>query len=462
MAFMWKQHEVKEYFPDIGRIKYDPKAEKALAFREYNADEVILGKPMREWCRFAVCYWHTFGGSGSDPFGPAGTFINRSWNDCERNVVNMDEKDPSRCVEMVEAAKCKADAAFELFVKLGVDFYTFHDRDVIGEGSNMRETTVMFQEVVRYMKKKQSETGVKCLWGTANLFSHRRFMNGALTNPDVDAFVRAAKYVKEAMEMTVQLGGANFVFWAGRDGYQTLLNTDLRHELDQMAAFYKMVVEFKKTLSAPLQLLIEPKPCEPTKHQYDYDAATVMAFLDRYGLEDDFKLNIEPNHTTLAGHEYEHDICYAAAYNMLGSIDCNTGDPMLGWDTDQFLTDDRKATLVMKQVIEMGGLAPGGLNFDAKVRRESTDLKDIFIAHIGSMDCFARGLRRAAAMIEKNELSALVKTRYASWDSDLGRQILTQRTTLTDLSKLADASDDVKQSSGQQELYELMLSRALR
>jgi xylose isomerase len=357
---------------------------------------------------------------------------------------------------------CKADAAFEMFTKLGVKYYTWHDVDMVAEGDTLEEQQGLMDEVSDYLLVKQKETGVKCLWGTTNLFGHRRFMNGALTNPDMNVFAVAAAHVKKAMEITYKLGGENFVFWGGREGFQTILNTNMRKELDHMAAFFKMAVTFKKELGAKFQFLIEPKPREPMKHQYDYDAATVIGFLHTYGLQNDFKVNIEPNHTTLAGHDYEHDIYFASQYNMLGSVDCNTGDPMVGWDTDQFLMDEKKAVLVMKRVIEMGGLAPGGLNFDAKVRRESTDLEDLFIAHASSMDCFARGLRLAAKVIEKNELGELVSKRYASWKSELGVKIESGKATLEEVVAYAKGKGEPAHVSGKQEYAEMLLTRGMQ
>ncbi|ETL77578.1 xylose isomerase [Phytophthora nicotianae CJ01A1] len=450
------QHQVKEYFPKVPKIAFEGQnAKNALAYREYNASEVIMGKTMEEWCRFAVCYWHTFGNTGSDPFGGE-TYTNRLWNESLENT-NLSSRE-----RLLEVAKCKADAAFEMFTKLGVKYYTFHDVDLISEGANLEESQSLLDEISDYLLDKQNQTGVKCLWGTTNLFGHRRFMNGASTNPDMKVFAHAAARVKKAMEITLKLGGENFVFWGGREGFQSILNTDMKTELDHMAAFFKLVVAYKKELGATFQLLVEPKPREPMKHQYDYDAATVMAFLHTYGLQNDFKLNIEPNHTTLAGHDYEHDIYYAASYKMLGSVDCNTGDPLVGWDTDQFLMDEKKAVLVMKKIIEIGGLAPGGLNFDAKVRRESTDLEDIFIAHIGSMDCFARGLRQAAKLLEKNELGEMVKQRYASWKSALGERIEQGKATLEEVAAYAKESGEPDHVSGKQELAELMLFRGVQ
>lgn len=452
---MTQQHTVKEYFPQVPVITFEgPDSKNPLAFQEYNASEVIMGKSMHDWCRFAVCYWHTFGGNGSDPFGP-GTFTNRAW-DLSHVDGNLDRKE-----RILESAKCKADAAFELFTKLGVKFYTFHDHDLIDEGADLTESQVFLDEISEYLLAKQQATGVKCLWGTSNLFGHRRFMNGASTNPDMAVFAHAAAHVKKAMDITLKLGGENFVFWGGREGYQSILNTNMRKELDHMASFFKMVVAYKAQIGATFQLLIEPKPREPMKHQYDYDAATCVAFLHYYGLEKHFKLNIEPNHTTLAGHDYEHDIYYSADYGMLGSVDCNTGDPLLGWDTDQFLMDEKKALLVMKKVVEIGGLAPGGLNFDCKVRRESSELEDLFIAHIGSMDCFARGLRQAAKLLADNELPALVDARYASWKSDLGERIEAGKATLEEVAAYAREVGEPQQRSGKQELAEMLLFRSI-
>jgi len=302
-----------------------------------------------------------------------------------------------------------------------VEYYTFHDRDVAPEGKNLEETNKNLDEIVNLAKDLQQKTGIKCLWGTANLFSHKRYMNGAATNPDLHAFSYAAAQVKKAIEVTHFLGGENYVFWGGREGYQTILNTNVKIELDHFASFLEMAVKHKKKIGFTGTFLIEPKPREPTKHQYDYDAQTVIGFLKHYKLDNEFKLNIEPNHTTLAGHDYEHDVEVASRYGMLGSVDANTGDTLLGWDTDQFPMDVKKATLLMMSVIRQGGLAPGGLNFDAKVRRESTDIEDMFIAHIGAMDTFARGLLNAANAM--GEMEKMVTHRYSSWDSELGKKV---------------------------------------
>jgi len=432
-----------EYFPNIPIIKYDPKAplDQVLVFRHYNAKEVVGNKSMEEWLRFAVCFWHTFRGVGADPFGfPT---LKRDWEDGTDSLNNA-------CRRLC--------AAFEFFTKLGVRYWTFHDRDIAPEGKDLDETNKNLDHVVALALKLQKETGIKLLWGTANLFANTRYMNGASTNPDSNVFAYAASQVKKAIEVTKLLGGENYVFWGGREGYQSLLNTDVRRELDHMGTFFKMAVEYKKKIGFTGQLLIEPKPKEPTKHQYDYDAQTVMAFLRTYGLERDFKVNIEPNHTTLAGHSYEHDIELASRYGMLGSVDCNTGDTSLGWDTDQFPTDIKNATLVMKTVISQGGLAPGGLNFDCKVRRESSDLEDMFIAHIGAMDTMARGLKNAFKLIQDGVLATMVKQRYSSYDSGFGALIEEGRASFEDCEEFIRKNGDATKKSAKQEKYENILN----
>lgn len=397
----------KEYFTGIPQIKYEgPDSKNCLAFKHYNKTEIVHGKTMAEWLRFSVVYWHTFRGTGGDPFG-VGTMV-RHWEDG---------------TDSVDMAIKRVDVAFEFFQKLGVDYYTFHDRDVAPEGKTLEETNKNLDIVTDHMLKRQNETGIKLLWGTANLFGHPRYMNGAATSPDANIFAYAAAQVKKAMELTHKLGGVNYVMWGGREGYQSVLNTDVKRELDHFAEFCKMAVAHKKKIGANFQFLIEPKPREPMKHQYDYDAQTVISFLKTYGLDRDFKLNIEPNHTTLAGHDFEHDVMMASKFDFLGSVDCNTGDPLLGWDTDQFLMDTKKATLLMLFVLGQGGLQPGGLNFDAKLRRESTDLEDMFIAHIGSMDCFARGLKAAAKVLEDGTMCALLADRYSTFDNGFGKQV---------------------------------------
>jgi xylose isomerase len=379
----------KEFFPNIKKIQFNPNAKttETMVFRHYNPDEVVLGRSMKEWLRFAVCYWHTFVWEGNDAFGN-GT-LTRQWNANE---------------SAMEKAKDKARAAFEFFSKLGVPYYCFHDRDVAPEGTTLEESNKNLDTIVDLFEQLQKETGVKLLWGTANQFSHPRYMNGASTNPDVHAFAYAASQVKKMIEVTHRLGGENFVFWGGREGYQTLLNTNVKEEIDHMASFLKMAVRFKEEIGFKGQFLLEPKPKEPTKHQYDYDAQTVYGFLKTYGLDGHFKVNIEPNHTTLAGHSYEHDLWMASQFGYLGSLDINTGSPDLGWDTDQFLMDPKLATIVMLTVIKQNGLQPGGLNFDCKLRRESSDLEDLFIAHIGAMDNLAFALKKAALIYEDKHL----------------------------------------------------------
>jgi len=349
------------------------------------------------------------------------------------------------------------------FKRLGVEYYTFHDRDIAPTGETVAQTNAKLDKIVALAKELQEATNIKLLWGTANLFSHPRYMNGAGTNPDLHVYAYAAAQVKKCMEVTKLLGGSGYVFWGGREGYQSILNTDIKLELDHFAAFLKMAVDYKNKIGFTGQLLIEPKPREPTKHQYDYDAQTVMGFLNHYGLSNDFKLNIEPNHTTLAGHDYEHDIEVASRYGMLGSVDSNTGDTLLGWDTDQFPMDVKKATLVMLTVLRQGGLGSGGLNFDSKVRRESTDLDDVFIAHIGAMDTFARGLLNAAAILEKGDLEKLKSHRYSSWDSDLGRQVEEGKCDFETLEKFINSKKESEQepprTSGKQEKFETMFNR---
>lgn len=401
-----------------------------------------MGKKMKDWLRFSVCYWHTFRGKGSDPFGfPT---MSRSYDDESNSIDN---------------AKRRADAAFELFTKLGVEYYTFHDRDVAPEGSTLDESNQNLDEIADYLLALQKKTGVKLLWATQNLFSHPRYMNGAFTNPDAHVLAYACAQVKKVLDVNHKLGGENLVFWGGREGYQSVLNTDMKRELDHMAAVFKMAIKYKEQNNMTAQFLIEPKPREPTKHQYDYDAQTTIAFLKTYGLDQHFKLNIEPNHTTLAGHDFEHDIIIASKYGMLGSVDSNTGDPLLGWDTDQFPTDVKKAVLVMEAIVDQGGLAPGGLNFDCKVRRESTEDEDLFIAHIGAMDTFARALRIVAKMKQDGILSGMVKDRYSSFDEGFGKNIEEGSLSLEDCEEYIKKNGEPQQRSGKQELYEMILNR---
>jgi len=434
------------FFPGINKIPYipfdKPSDEHILAFRHYNADEVIHGKKMKDWLRYSVCYWHTFRGTGADPFGAP--TIHRPWDDGS---------------ETLENALRRLRAAFEFMSKLGVEYYTFHDRDIAPEGQNLDETNKNLDAVVELAAQLQKETGIKLLWGTANLFSHPRYMNGAATNPNAHVFAHAAAQVKKVMDVTHKLGGDNFVFWGGREGYQSILNTNVKRELDHLAAFFKMAVDYKTKIGAKFQFLIEPKPREPTKHQYDYDAQTVISFIKSYGLDTHFKLNIEPNHTTLAGHDYEHDIIFASKLGFLGSIDSNSGDQALGWDTDQFPMDVKKTALVMKTVIEQGGIAPGGLNFDSKVRRESTDVDDMFISHIGAMDAFARGLKVAVQIIETGVIPKLVTERYSSYDSGIGKSIEEGKATFEECEEYIRKNGEPTPVSGKQEKYELLFNR---
>lgn len=428
----------EEYFAGVPKIPYVPTAGpgEVLCFKHYNAEEVLMGKSMEDWLRFSVCYWHSFCGSGADAFGFPTLY--RPWNDGTP----------------IEAAKKRLQAAFEFFTKLGVKYYTFHDRDMAPEGSTLEESNKNLDEISDLALELQTLTGVKVLWVTCNLFAHPRYMNGAATNPDCYVLAYAGAQVKKGLDIAKKLGAENFVFWGGREGFHSILNTDVGAELKHMANFFKMAVKYKEKIGLNCQFLIEPKPKEPCKHQYDYDAMSVIGFLKHYGLENDFKLNIEPNHTTLAGHSYEHDIVIASVFGMLGSVDSNTGSPDLGWDTDQFPMDLRNTTLVMKTIIEQGGIQPGGLNFDAKVRRESTDPKDLFIAHIGAMDTFARGLRNAVCIIQDGLLPGMVKGRYSSYSHGLGQKVEDGSATFEDLEIFIKQNGEPKVTSGKQETFE--------
>jgi xylose isomerase len=435
---------VSSYFAEIAPIRFDgPESARPLAFRYYDKDRKVLGKRMEEHLRFAVCYWHTFCSTGSDPFGSA-TF-ERPW---------MRSTDP------MEAARLKAESAFDFASKLGVPFYTFHDRDVAPEGSTPRETLDRLKVMVEELARHQQRTGVRLLWGTANLFSHRRYMAGAATNPDPEVFAMAAAQVKAAMDATHALGGQNYVLWGGREGYETLLNTDLAQELEQLGRFLRLVVDYKHKIGFRGTILVEPKPCEPSKHQYDFDAATLYAFLQRYGLEKEVKANIEANHSTLAGHSFEHEIATALAYGIFGSVDVNRGDPLLGWDTDQFPNSVAEVALALYAILLGGGLGTGGLNFDAKVRRQSIDPVDLFHAHVGGMDVCARALLAAERMIQDGQLAEALKSRYAGWRGSLGQDILQGRLGLEALSKrVLERDQDVLPVSGRQEYLENLVNR---
>lgn len=433
-------------FPDIDRIKYEgPGSDNPLAYRWYNENEIIEGKSMKDHLRFSVVYWHTMRGTGTDPFGSA-TMI-RPWDDGSESVDN---------------ACRRARVAFEFMEKLGAPFYAFHDRDVAPEGNSLSESYKNLDKVAEVLAEEQSRTGIKLLWGTANLFSHPRFLHGAATSCNADVFAYGAAQVKHAMEVTHRLGGENYVFWGGREGYQCLYNTDMKRELDHLGRFLQMAVEHADKIGFKGTFLIEPKPKEPTKHQYDSDAAACINFLRTYGLTERFKLNIETNHATLAGHTMMHELDYAGLQGMLGSIDANTGDLLLGWDTDQFPTDFYLTTQIMLVLLKYGGLGSGGVNFDAKVRRESFEPIDLFYAHIGGMDAFARGLKIAAAIRADGKLDAFVKDRYASWDSGIGAEIEQGKATFESLSTyMLGKGDSAPNKSGRQEMLENLVNRYL-
>jgi xylose isomerase len=434
------------HFPKIKQIAYEgSKSDKALAFKHYNPAEIVEGKTLKEQMRFSIAYWHSFRGAGSDPFGP-GT-IRRPW---EKG------NDP------VSVAKTRMDAAFEFFTKIQAPFYAFHDRDIAPEGRSLAESNRNLDKIVAHAKGLQKSTGVKLLWGTANLFSNPRFMCGAATNPDAHVFAYAAAQVKKALEVTKELGGQNYVFWGGREGYETLLNTNLKREQDHLAAFLHMAVAYAKEIGFTGQFLIEPKPKEPTKHQYDFDVASGIAFLRTYGLHPYFKFNIETNHATLAGHTFQHEIEVAAAVKMLGSIDANAGDMLLGWDTDQFNTDVKELTLAMLSILRAGGLGSGGFNFDAKLRRPSIDLEDLFHAHIGGMDAYALAYKLAVKIRADGKLDEFVKQRYASFDSGFGREIEKKKIGFKELEKLVLSKlGEPNPVSGRQEYLENLINTYL-
>jgi xylose isomerase len=434
----------KVHFPAISTIAYEgPRSENALSFKYYNPDEVIDGKTLSEHLRFSIAYWHAFRGAGSDPFGTA--TINRPW---ERG------KDP------VSVAKLRMDAAFEFFQKIRAPFWCFHDRDIAPEGKSLAESNKYLDALIAHAKQLQKATGIKLLWGTANLFTNPRYQAGASTNPDAHVFAYAAAQVKKALEVTLELGGENYVFWGGREGYETLLNTNLKREQDHLARFLGMAVDYAKEIGFKGQFLIEPKPKEPTKHQYDFDVATCIGFLKTYGLAKHFKFNIETNHATLAGHTFQHEIEVAAAAGMLGSIDANTGDPLLGWDTDQFNTDARELTLAMISILKAGGLGSGGFNFDAKLRRPSIDLEDLFHAHIGGMDAYALAFKLARKIIADGKFDRFVAERYASFDSGFGKDIEKGKVGFKELEKLVLTKlGEPTPRSGKQEYLENLLAQ---
>jgi xylose isomerase len=432
----------KAYFPNIDKVKFEGKGSKnPFAFKYYDANKVVAGKPMKDHFKFSIAYWHTFCATGGDPFGP-GT-MERPWNESD---------------DAVQRAKDKMDAAFEFYTKIGAEYYCFHDIDLIDEGSNIQEYEERLGIITDYALQKQKETGVKLLWGTANVFSNPRYMNGASTNPDFDVVAWAGTQVKNSIDATIKLGGENYVFWGGREGYMSLLNTDMKRETEHLGRFLTMARDYARSKGFKGTFLIEPKPMEPTKHQYDYDAATVIGFLRQHGLDKDFKLNLEVNHATLAGHTFQHELQVAVDAGLLGSIDANRGDYQNGWDTDQFAINLQELTESMLVILEGGGIQGGGVNFDAKVRRNSTDLDDLFYAHIGSMDAFARGLLIANEILEKSDYKALRKERYASFDSGKGKDYETGKLSLEDLRAHALATGEPKQRSGRQELFENILN----
>ena len=432
------------YFPNIDKIKFEGKeSTNPYAFKYYNENQVIMGgKTMKEYFRFAIAYWHTFCGTGGDPFGPGTKAF--PWD------ANTDA---------IQRAKDKMDAAFEFITKIGSPYYCFHDFDLIDEGSSIAESEKRLQAIVDYAKAKQAETGIKLLWGTANVFSNPRYMNGASTNPDFTSLAWAGTQVKNAIDATIELGGENYVFWGGREGYMSLLNTDMKREKEHLAKFLTMARDYARRNGFKGSFLIEPKPMEPTKHQYDFDSETVIGFLRAHGLENDFKLNIEVNHATLAGHTFQHELQVAADTGMLGSIDANRGDYQNGWDTDQFPTNLGEMAETMLVVLEAGGFGSGGVNFDAKTRRNSTDLDDIFHAHIGGMDTFARSVLIAQDILQKSDYKKLRKERYASYDAGKGAEYEAGKLNLEDLRAHALEAGEPKQTSGKQELFENIINQ---
>ena len=435
----------KEYFPGIRKVAYEgPMSDNPLAFKFYDPQKMIGGKSMRDHLRFAIAYWHSFCGDGSDPFGGRTHFFPWNTND-----------------DAMENAKEKVDAAFEFFTKIGAPYWCFHDRDLAPEGANIAESEKNLQTLVDMAKERQDATGMKLLWGTANLFSHERYMNGAFTNPNFDVLAKGAAQVKAAIDATIALGGDGYVFWGGREGYMSLLNTDMKREKEHLLRMLETARDYGRKMGFKGQFMIEPKPMEPTKHQYDYDTETVVAFIKTNGLEKDFRVNIENNHATLAGHTFWHDLQVAVDAGLLGSIDANQGDYQNGWDTDQFPTNVYETTRAMMVVLQNGGLGKGGLNFDAKRRRNSTDPEDLFIAHIGGMDAFAFGLEAADRILNKGPIPSMVKSRYSSFDSGKGAEFEAGKFSLEDLRNIAAEGGEPEMLSGKQELYENILNSGI-
>lgn len=440
---MGTENNVKEFFPGIGKIKFEGKESRnPLAFRYYDAEKVVFGRQMKDWFKFAMAYWHTLCAESSDPFGAETKDFD--WNNGD---------------EAIERAKKKLDAGFEFMQKIGIEYFCFHDVDLVDPGNSLEEYEANLKTIVAYAKEKMAETGIKLLWGTANVFGHKRYMNGAATNPNFDSVAYAATQIKNALDATIELGGENYVFWGGREGYMTLLNTDMKQEKEHLAIMLGKARDYARAKGFKGTFFIEPKPMEPTKHQYDVDAETVIGFLRAHGLDKDFKLNIEVNHATLAGHTFEHDLQCAADAGMLGSIDANRGDYQNGWDTDQFPIDVYELTQAMLVILQNGGFQGGGTNFDAKTRRNSTDLEDIFIAHIAGMDAFARALEAAASILEESPYLSMRKERYASFDGGKGKEFAEGKLSLEDLREYALAlGKEPAQISGKQELYETIVN----
>ncbi|MDR1601549.1 MAG: xylose isomerase [Tannerella sp.] len=432
----------KEFFPGIGTITFEGRESRnPLAFHWYDESRTVLGRSMKDWFRFSMAYWHTLCAEGGDPFGPGTKKF--PWNDAP---------------DAISRAKYKMDAAFEFMTKIGIPFYCFHDVDLVDEGSSFAEYESNLAKIVDYAKEKQAASGIKLLWGTANVFSNPRYMNGAATNPNFASAAWAGGQIKNAIDATIALGGSNYVFWGGREGYMSLLNTDMKREKDHLAMMLGIARDYGRRNGFEGTFLIEPKPMEPTKHQYDFDSETVIGFLRHYGLDRDFKVNIEVNHATLAGHTFEHELQTAADAGLLGSIDANRGDYQNGWDTDQFPVNLYELVQAMLVIVEYGGFTTGGTNFDAKTRRNSTDLEDIFIAHISGMDAFARALVVAADVLEKSDYAKWRKARYASYDAGDGKAFEEGKLTLEDLRDIAARSGEPAQISGKQELYEALIN----
>ena len=433
----------KEYFPQIGKIPFEGKDSKnPLAFHYYDANKVVMGKTMKEWLRFAMAWWHTLGQASADPFG--GQTRSYEWDKADNAV---------------QRAKDKMDAGFEIMNKLGIEFFCFHDVDLVEEGNSVEEYEANLKAITDYAQQKMAENPqIKLLWGTANVFGNKRYMNGASTNPDFDVVARAIVQIKNAIDATIKLGGQNYVFWGGREGYMSLLNTDQKREKEHMATMLTLARDYARAKGFKGTFLIEPKPMEPTKHQYDVDTETVIGFLKAHGLDKDFKVNIEVNHATLAGHTFEHELACAVDAGMLGSIDANRGDAQNGWDTDQFPIDNYDLTMAMLQIIRNGGLGTGGTNFDAKMRRNSTDPEDVFIAHISGMDAMARALENAAAIIEDGTICKMVKERYSSFDAGKGKEFEEGKLTLEDVYAYGKEVNEPKTTSGKQELYETIVA----